>query len=131
MAGLLKLREEIHNRILRLRSMETLILRPLFDRVWEDSSEEERTKILALLDQADRNGLGLYIQKHASFAMEEKSSKELKNIARRFGILNWSRMTKDELVISIVKEEMNDRGGSAPKNGGAVEGGQDARACAK
>jgi hypothetical protein len=112
MAGILKLREEVHNRILKMRSLEALILRPQFERLWESSSEILRQEARVIISLGNREGLLAWIQSHPSLDLAERSTKELKEVARKLGISNWSRLSKLELLIAIQRKEENHAGGN-------------------
>lgn len=105
MEGYHRVREELHNRILKLRSIENLISKPIFERLWKDSSKEEATIAEIHIGIINVDGLIRWMRTHRSLDIGEKSLRELQKIAKSRLIKNWSRLTKRELIIQIAREE--------------------------
>jgi len=105
--GMIKLQEELHNKILNLRSIEAMIRRPQFERLWEDSSENDKEQLRCFIKDAKRRKVVTWIETHPSLELGEKKLTVLKNIATRLGIKNISRMGKVELVREIESREKN------------------------
>jgi hypothetical protein len=103
--GIHKLREEIHHRQLSLRKIETQIFDPQFDRLWADSSDDEKKAFSELVDSCDYRGVRDWIQGHKSLSLGEKTVKELRKIGRRLHIKNWSRLNRFDLIRAIQSEE--------------------------
>lgn len=105
MAGLIRMQEEIHNKILKLRSIEAMISRPSFPRLWEDSPDDLKDDFQILLDNIDKEGILVWIRDHPSLELGERSLTDLKRIAQRLGIKNYSRKGKPELINDIEDRE--------------------------
>lgn len=103
--GLIKIQEELHHRLLRLRSIEAMIRRPQFDRLWDASSEAEQKIFQKLIADADRSAIMLWIKDHPSLELAEKPLSLLKGIASRLGITNVTRKSKLELIRDIQQRE--------------------------
>ena len=88
MSGLIRLREELHYRILISRSMETILLRPKFERLWEDSTDKEKEEAKKLITEHNKSGLLKWMKEHPSIDISEKSVRDLIPIARRLGVKN-------------------------------------------
>lgn len=101
MSGLIRLREGLHNRLLKLRSIEAMVAQPSFARLWNDSTEEMRTKLQVSIDTGDRQAVANWIKQHPSLELGERSLTELKRIARDLRIPNYSRLGKPQLIHQI------------------------------
>lgn len=105
MIGVIKLRESLHNKLLRLRSIEAMLERPGFNRLWEDSSSEQQSKLSAAVEAGDRDAVHVWMRDHPSLELGERSLTDLKRIARNLSILNYSRKGKLELIRDIKERE--------------------------
>ena len=105
MKGLLKLREEVHNRAMKSRTIENIILRPTFTRLWLDSNEKEKKEVVDIVERGDRKELNRWIREHPSLNLGERPFRNLREIGRKIGIKNYSRLSKTELIAAIIKKE--------------------------
>ena len=105
MKGLVKLREEAHNRVLNYRTIENIILRPKFARLWLDSDEEEKKAVIALIESGDRKGLIKWIHEHPSLDLGEKPTVQLRKIGRKLGVKYYAQLSPSELIAAIIKKE--------------------------
>lgn len=103
--GCIKLQEELHNRILKLRSIESMVNRPQFERLWDDSSQKQKSRLHTLISCAARDGVRHWIRNHPSLDLMEKKLCDLQRIAYRLGIKNYSRKGKLQLVEDIRMNE--------------------------
>ena len=99
--GMIRLQEELHWRILSLRSIETMIRRPEFERLWDDSSDEKKEELRKLIEDANRDKVKDWMTGHPSLDLTEKKLSDLQKIAYRLGVKNYSRLGKLELVKAI------------------------------
>jgi len=103
--GLISIREEIHNKLLRLRSIDAIVSRPCFTWLWEDSDEIQLAMFHNLLAAVDRDGIQEWMRDHPSLELGERSLTDLKYIAQRAGVKNYSRKGKPELIRDIQEME--------------------------
>ena len=103
--GLIKLQEELHHHLLKLRSIEATIRQPQFERLWADSNETQQLVLRAYIKNADKDAVIRWSREHPSLQLGEKSLADLKKIAYRLGIKNYSRKGKIELIQDISKKE--------------------------
>jgi hypothetical protein len=103
--GLIKLQEEFHHRLLKLRSIEAMIRRPQFERLWGDSDECDKVQLQQYLFEANKDGVIRWMKDHPSLQLEEKPLVDLKKIAYKLGISNYSRKGKLQLVRDIKEKE--------------------------
>lgn len=103
--GLIKLQEEFHHRLLKLRSIEAMIRRPQFERLWGDSDVNQQEELKKMMDAADKAGVSQWMKEHPSIELAEKPLADLKKIAYKLGITNYSRKGKLELVRDIQQQE--------------------------
>jgi hypothetical protein len=103
--GLIKLQEEFHHRLLKLRSIEAMIRRPQFERLWGDSTPEDKIQLEQYLFEANKDGVIMWMKEHPSLELTEKPLVDLKKIAYKLGVKNISRKGKIELVRNIQEKE--------------------------
>jgi len=103
--GLIKLQEDLHNTILKLRSIEAIVGRPQFERLWDDSSPEQQAALMINIQNADKENVIIWERDHPSLELGEKSLTCLKRIACRLGLVNYSRKGKLELIRDIQEKE--------------------------
>lgn len=103
--GLYKIREELHNRILVDRSIESIILRHNFERLWGYSETEEKDIVRKCVKEGDKRGIIKWMREHPSIDIGEKPLRDLYPIAKKLRITNYSRLLRDDLIIAIKKAE--------------------------
>jgi len=107
MPGLIKIQEILHNKVLKLRSVETLITKPVFDRLWCDVLTTDAMK--ATLEEwiltGNRKSISNWMLNHGSIDLGEHSVRQLHTIAKRHNIKHYSRMSKSELIHAIKSKE--------------------------
>ena len=103
--GLITLREELHNRSLRLRSIDLSINTLLFSRLWEDSTDDQKEAVTKMVEAGLSKEVMEWIRKHEALELGEKSTRQLKEIAQKMGLLNYSRMDKSTLLMEIRHRE--------------------------
>lgn len=108
--GLLKLREELHNKLLKARSLESILLQPQFERLWEDSTARQQEECKALIVGLDKDGVSRWMRDHPSIDVGEKSVRDLYVMAQRLNIKNYTRLSKEELVATIMRLEASKNG---------------------
>ena len=103
MAGILKIQEQIHHKILQLRKMETLITKIEFERLYNDSvtTDLDKKNIDVWTEKLDRASIKRWMFKHPSLILGELTSRRLKEIARKLCIENWPRKSKSQLIVDI------------------------------
>lgn len=83
----------------------------MFTRLWNDSNIDQRQVVSRLILLADVDKLRDWCKIHPSIELGEMNIRQLRTRARKVGILNYSRKTKGELIISIkFREPDNDKG---------------------
>ena len=108
--------EKWHQRILDLRAIEGIITTPMFSRLWDDSTDDQRRTVSRLILLAETDKLREWCKTHPSIDLGEMNIRQLRTRARKAGVLNYSRKNKGELIISIkFREPENDKG----RHGGA------------
>jgi len=82
-----------------------MIRRPQFERLWGDSSDESKKQLQTHILAADKKAVVKWMREHPSLELAEKPLVDLKTIARRLGITNYSRKGKLELIRDIENKE--------------------------
>lgn len=103
--GLLQLLEEHHNRILLARSIEGIIIRPQFGRLWIASDEKQKQAARKIIEASDKPALLDWMKDHPSIDIGEKPIRDLYPIAKRLAIRNYSRLHREELIAAIKQAE--------------------------
>lgn len=96
-----------HRRLLKVRSIENIISKPGFAKVWDKSSDEDKSLVVLLVSANDKIGVNKWYNKHKSLALADRSLNQLKDIAQKLRIPNYSRLSKLEIV-SIIKRRFPD-----------------------
>lgn len=105
--GLHRLREELHNKILVSRSIESMILHPRFERLWLHSESEQKATVRTCIEGGNKLGILKWMREHPSIDIGEKPLRDLYPIAKGLRIKNYSRLQRDDLIIEIKKAEDN------------------------
>ena len=103
--GLYKIREELHNRILIDRSIEALIQRLSFERLWGYSELDQKDIVRKCVKEGNKKGIIKWMREHPAIDIGEKPLRDLYPIAKKLQIKNYSRLQRDDLIISIKKAE--------------------------
>jgi len=93
--------KEVHESLLRLRGIETVLSTLKFQRLWEASTESERDEAILYIRQHSRDGLARWMKDHSSFSFGEMSSRQLVAAGKKAGIRNYSRLGKLELIMAL------------------------------
>jgi hypothetical protein len=101
---MIQLIERIHERQLRLRRIYATLTSTFMDRLYTDSTAEEKLALKNIVHREDEAALTNWIKRHSSRALEEYSYRELMELARHRKIPNYSRMIKEELLF-LLKEK--------------------------
>jgi len=105
MSTLIRFCEQIHKKILIMRSMETIINSPRFARLWKDSNMEQLMTVRLAVRSYDKFKLQKWVRQHPSLDVSELPVKRLREIAQEHNIYNYSRLSKLELIRAIDKKE--------------------------
>ena len=108
MKGLIKLREELHYRVLIFRSIENIVIRPRFTRLWLDSNREKKEEAIELIKLGDKAGIQNWIKNHPSLDLGEKTLTHLRIIGKKIRVKYYARLTQSELISAIIDKERQD-----------------------
>lgn len=101
MTKLIELIEGVHAKVLLAMSVTTLLNNPIVSRLWEESSKKEKERLSKLIKELDRDGIHIWIVNHPSIHIGEMSIRQLQRIARDLCVINYSRLSKSELIREI------------------------------
>ena len=105
MEGIHSVREKLHSKVLRLRSIEGLVSSILFERLWSDSTMKQRKEAIEYIKTEARKKLITWTQTHESLDIAELPFARLKALARKLCVRNYSRLSKLELIRAIKEVE--------------------------
>lgn len=92
---------QVHERILALRNIETLIKKQGFKRLWNASDKEQRKIVTDAINNFDRESISDWMYTHPDIDYGEMPILALKEIARKLSIPNYSRLNKAALIMEI------------------------------
>ena len=105
MNGLICIREEVHNAVLNFRTIENIISRPKFARLWMDSTGPKQEEVRDILRKGDRHALAKWMKEHPAIGLEQKTLVQLRLLGRKLGIKYYASLQQSELVAEIIKRE--------------------------
>lgn len=98
---LVELQVKLHSKLLNLRNIERLLEAPSFERFWDRSNSMIRTFITLYAENGDIESIRSLMQKDTNIGIEDMCHRQLISLAKIYKILNYSRLTKTELIQSI------------------------------
>lgn len=101
-----KIQARVHHRLLQLRGIELSVFNPKFEQRWEESSDKDREELMKLVDTYDKEGVATWIRNHPAQEYGERTLKQLHEVAKKLHIVNYSRMSKPELLSAINRKEL-------------------------
>ena len=104
-AELKELREEIRCKTLHNRSMEALILTDKFERLWDDSTKEQKQAVTLFIQFGYKSKVLDWIKNHDSLDLGERSLAFLRERGKILRIKNYSRLPKHILINEINEKE--------------------------
>lgn len=99
------MRESQRLKALLHRSLERIINKPIFQILWDESTDKHRATAVLYLKEGLKSGLLDWIKNHPSLSHADRNTGRLKEIARKLRIKNWSRLSKLELLKAIEQKE--------------------------
>jgi hypothetical protein len=96
-----RLRGKVHRNILNLRSVEAVIYKDEFERLYEASTEEQKKEVEKIILDGGRIKLADWMLMHPDIDPGELSGNKVKELAKRLGIANYSRLGRATLVSMI------------------------------
>lgn len=105
----------VHHRVLDMRSLEHFVNTRKFEMAFENAEGADKTIIEDAIRLADNNQsiehLKDFINHLLRKELQEKSVRELRNIASKIGIPGFNKLSKVQLIYTI-KEHENEASGS-------------------
>ena len=109
--GLIKLRENFHNKVLHVRCIEYILKTYEFEDFWDSLSEDDKIEFEEILNKLNKDDITKYMKEKES----NTTVQELRQRASKLGIRSYSTMYKHELLYHI-KESINEKSGNDPKS---------------
>lgn len=104
-----EVRKEVHNALLKYRSIEGAINSLSFERLWGSSTDEQRNELLLHVRLGNRDNVIQWVDNHPARSYGEMGTKQLKDIAKSRHIANYSRLDKVELIMALEEQDEKDR----------------------
>jgi hypothetical protein len=96
-----RLRVDVHQHVLDLRSVEGTIHKSFFTRLFNASDEDGKKIVRAIIMRADKPGLARWMENHQDIHLGEMSHNRLKRLGRQLNIPNYSRLDAGALAQRI------------------------------
>ncbi len=103
------IKQNLHQRILNLRAVESIVGNPQFERLYDQSDPESQYEVKQHIIEGRREALKNWMACHPSLELGEFSHNYLKKLGMTYSIPSWSRLTKPELLTEI--QQWEDRHG--------------------
>lgn len=96
-----QIKEQLHARILQLRSIEYTIMQEQFEKSWKAASKVEKEKLNHYILTSDK--IAITNWESLQLKNDEQSTTVLRDKAKNLKIDNYSRKTRNELLMSLEK----------------------------
>lgn len=120
-SSLSNLKKQLHEKILMLRSLESVINKPKFSRLWHESTDEEKKQVSNYIDNKDKDSLLNWLNTHRALEVGELNIRQLRETAKQMNIRNYSRLGKLDLMRAINGEKQSGNAGGDEVPGGTDE----------
>ena len=126
-----RLRVDVHQHVLDLRSVEGTVYKEFFARLFDASNAEQKKIVRKIILKGDKLALARWMESHPDILLGEMSHNRLKRIAKSLHVYNYSRLDARELAQRIEEHrngtKSNDRKPSSDvsPNEGDTHRGQD------
>ena len=100
-----ELREDVRCKTLHSRGIDALIATDRFERLWDDSTSNQREEITLLVQFGFKSKAMAWVKAHPSLDLGERSINYLRERGKSLRIRNYSRLSKSELLTAIIKQE--------------------------
>ena len=98
--------EYTHRKCLNFRNLESVVNSVEFIQSWEAASKEAKKQALKIITEGlSRKDLTVWIKENTPLDFNERSLRALRRLARKIGINNYGRETKERLVFLIKRRE--------------------------
>lgn len=101
------LRENLHFKILNLRSIERILHTESFETIYSQASDIEKKSVSDVIDKCDKLLLDQWIKKEIKNAsmLEELSMKDLREMAKNLKVPDYSMISKSSLLSEILRRK--------------------------
>ena len=105
MENLRMIRDSVHRRTLKNRSIEAIVESDRFERLWNESSDLQKKEAEQLIKDEAKLALILWLKNHPSLDLGERPLIYLRGQGRKLRVKNYSRLSKPELIREILLKE--------------------------
>lgn len=96
-----RMQGELRRLILNLRSVEAVIYKPMFKRLFDASTDKQKEEIKGYFLKGERYKVANWMLMHPDVELGELSANKLKELAKRSGVPGYSRLDRTELALEI------------------------------
>jgi hypothetical protein len=76
-----------------------------FKRLWNASTEEQREEVIDYILLGEKESVKEWMETHPAIKAEDWGYTRLRDRAKKLGIRNYSRLTRESLIKEIMKKE--------------------------
>lgn len=99
MMDLRQLKAKVHNVALEARNLSRIVDSEAFARAWEAANAAQREELHAYVVGIDKGKVDQWVKRVLSnINLEDKSFRELRDLAKAAGVLYYNNKTKEELL---------------------------------
>ena|ERR1700733_12718629 len=102
-----KLADIVHEKLLALRNIETLVILRDFELVFDSASEDQKVKARKCVDEYDLRSLRDWYKQRRLEMLGILSVRELRILGSQIGVPNYNKLTKPLLLSEIVRLKTN------------------------
>lgn len=99
--SLTNLQYTVKNRYLLLQQIYRFVNTPMFEVAYSQATEEEKRILEGWIDTLEKDTLIKWVKNKNKDCLETYSTGELRELASRMGIKNYTNLTKDTLLSKI------------------------------
>jgi len=78
---------------------------PHFETLWKQSTKDQREEALKAIYSGNRDLIKDWMETHPALKAEDWGYNRLRDRAAKLGVKNYSRITREELVLAIMEKE--------------------------
>ena len=87
------------------RSIECVINRPVFLRLWDCSDDAAKQQLKTFVEDLNKEAVLKWLRNHPSINLEDYTMRRLYEIAKKHAIKNYARLSRSQLVKAIKEAE--------------------------
>ena len=95
------LQQQVKRTLQRNRAIFRLLHTPVLIELWEKSDEETKKKLASYVNNEDKLMVRTWLKEHPFLELGDMPLEILKVKAQKLGVINYSRICKEELIMAL------------------------------